>query len=179
VLIQALTEQKMLLDNGILDYGRYTNIIAAYLIADKNADEVMLFIDTYTTYLKTIDHRYTEALNRSRAYLWHKNYNEAEKQLLTISNDYSQLNWNHKILFKKLELQLAYLNGEILIFASCLKNFRSLIANKNELKGGKKLAALRGFANCIDRLLKDKLTKTFLEEQTLAATDKHWLKSRL
>lgn len=178
-LIHSLINKKMLLDNKILDYGRYTNIIAAYLIAGKNVSEVMAFINTYTTYLKASDNRYTEALNCSRVYLWHNDYKKAENYLLTISNKYSQLNWNHKILFKKLELQLAYLNGEDLVFTSCLKNFRSLIANKDELKGGKKLDVLRGFANCIDRLLKDKLTSTFLEEQILAATDKHWLKTKL
>jgi len=180
-LIQSLISHKLLLDKGILDWGRYGNIVTIYLLlGKKTSNQAQEFIKKYTKYLATDNYKHTKILNLARVYLFENDLEKAEEQYALIQNEYGELSFENKLLFKKLELKIAYLNQDVRLAVSYLNSFRALVSNASKLESNK-VEVLRAFASCFHRLIDHKLEldKSFVDNKTLAATDKHWLLSML
>jgi hypothetical protein len=153
--------------------------VTVYLLLGKTAsNKAQLFIKKYTKYLAIENYKHTKVLNLARVYLFENNLEKADEQLFLIQNEYGRFSFDDKVLFKKLELKITYLNKEILLAASYLNRFRALVSNSKKLEE-KKIKVLRTFATCFNRLIDNKLEKSFVEKKILAATDKHWLLSVL
>ncbi|MGH1337236.1 MAG: hypothetical protein ACRBFS_14025 [Aureispira sp.] len=179
--IQSLTDKRLLLERGRLDYGRFRNTIIAYLIeSPTNFIQVDEFIDYYKDLLDLPYRMDIVKINSIYVSAFKKKYTERYSDLLALKN--TRLDLHHKIMLEKLDLQFTLMLGKNTtnLLEKKIINFKTFLNKKrSELEGGKKLKVSLSFAKCIESMMTGDLTLKEIEETELALTDKIWFLTKM
>ncbi|MCH2045329.1 MAG: hypothetical protein MK212_14530 [Saprospiraceae bacterium] len=176
-LVEFLIREDLLLENNMLAPSRYKNIITISLLpGQEDFQFAEAFIRKYSSYLPIKLVKSIRDLNLAHMLFCMGRYNDTFKKIRNM--DYRDFDMHHKILYQKLHLKLLYKSGFDDTFEAYLKNFKSFIQNKKELKGTQKLQTLQSFVTGLKCLIAGNLSK-ILEQDCLAVPDRLWFEQEL
>lgn len=177
-LIQFLIKDGLLLENNVLEPTRYKNIIIISLLPGQEDFEFAeSFIRKYSEYLPIKQAKNIRDLNLANMLFCMGRHDDTFKKIRNM--DYREFDLHHKILYQKLHLKLLYKSGFEDTLDAYLKNFKSFIQNKKELKNTQKLKTLYAFAAGLKNLIGGQDIARVSELEDLAVPDRLWFKQEL